>query len=427
MTTLITLIFVLGYIGIAFEHPLKINKTATALLIAVLTWTVYILATADKQEVNYQLAEHLSDVAQIVFFLMGAMTIVEIIDGHNGFSIITERISATKKTSLLWIIGFITFFLSAVLDNLTTTIVLVSLLKKLIRDPKDRLMFAGIVVIAANAGGAWTPIGDVTTTMLWIGNQISAGNIMLKLILPSLVCLIVPLIALSFKFKGSVTRPAPTQNQHKLALPQAQQKLIFYVGVASLISVPIFKTYTHLPPFMGIFLGLSVLWILTEIVHRSKKAEERLPFMVPHALKQIDMSSVLFFFGILICIASLEAAGILPKAAQWMDTNIQNESLIAMLIGLLSSIVDNVPLVAACQGMYPLSMYPTDSFFWEFLAFTAGTGGSILIIGSAAGVAAMGLEKIDFIWYIKKISLLALLGFLAGSGVYILQHQFLGL
>ncbi len=427
MTTLILLIFVLGYAAIALEHPLKINKTATALLIGVLTWTVYILAVPDSHLVNHELNEHLSSVAQIVFFLMGAMTIVELIDSHNGFAVITDKISATNRVKLLWIVGIITFFLSAILDNLTTTIVLVSLLRKLIKDTKDRLFFAGIVVIAANAGGAWTAIGDVTTTMLWIGNQISAGNIMVKLFIPSLMCLIVPLIFLTFKMKGSVERPAKMKDEHKTTLPTNQQKIVFYTGIGALIMVPIFKTFTHLPPFMGILLGVSILWILTEIIHKNKSSEARMPFTVTHALRRIDMSSILFFLGILICIASLESTGILPEVAQWMDVHIHNESLIAMAIGLLSSIVDNVPLVAACQGMYPLSTYPTDSFFWEFLAFTAGTGGSILIIGSAAGVAAMGLEKIDFIWYVKKISVLALLGFLAGSGAYMLQHYFLHL
>lgn len=427
MATLITIIFILGYLAIALEHPIKINKTASALLIAVLTWVVYILGSSDSHHVNAQLMEHLGDVSQIVFFLMGAMTIVELIDGHNGFSVITDRITATKKTSLLWIIGLITFILSAILDNLTTTIVMVSLLHKLVKETKDRLLFAGIVVIAANAGGAWTPIGDVTTTMLWIGNQISAGNIMLKLIAPSLICLLTPLIYLSFKMKGHVTRPAGTRGQHKLSLPDKEQKIILYAGVGTLIMVPVFKTFTHLPPYMGILLGLGFLWVLTELMHKNKSAENRAPFTVPNALKRIDMSSILFFLGILLCIASLESVGILPQVALWMDEHIQNESIIAMTIGVLSSIVDNVPLVAACQGMYPLADYPTDSYFWEFLAFSAGTGGSILIIGSAAGVAAMGLEKIDFIWYLKHVSLLAFMGFLAGSLAYILQHQLLHL
>lgn len=349
MITLITVIFIIGYAGIAFEHPLKINKSATALITGVLCWTVYILITPDKGLVNRELSESFSSVAQILFFLLGAMTIVELIDSHNGFSIITEKITNTKKSSLLWLICFITFFLSAVLDNLTTTIVIVSLLRKLIKDPKERLMFAGMVVIAANAGGAWTPIGDVTTTMLWIGNQITTVNIMLKLFLPSIVCLLVPLAILSFKMKGNLERPNVSIEKHKEVLSLKQQKIVFYAGVGCLIMVPIFKTFTHLPPFMGILLGVGVLWVLTEVMHKKKSHEMRMPFTVTHALHRIDITSILFFLGILICISALESVGILPAVAQWMDKTIHNDSIIAMAIGLLSSIVDNVPLVAAAQ------------------------------------------------------------------------------
>ena len=425
MITLIALLFVLGYMGIALEHPLKINKSATALLIGVLTWTLFVLGSPDRQGVNLALSEHLSDIAQILFFLLGAMTIVELIDAHNGFSVVTDRIAQTHKVKLLWLIGLLTFFLSSVLDNLTTTIVMVSLLNKLIRDTHDRMLFAGIVVIAANAGGAWTPIGDVTTTMLWIGNQISAGNIMLKLFVPSLVCLIVPLVVLSFRMKGTVERPAASREQHRIALPVSLQRTMFFAGIGSLLFVPVFKTYTHLPPFMGILLGLGVLWVLTEVFHRNKPYNEREPFTVPHALHRIDLATIVFFLGILLCVAALEASGILPNVAAWMDKTIHNGSIVAIAIGLLSAIVDNVPLVAACQGMYPLHTYPTDSYFWEFIAYTAGTGGSILIIGSAAGVAAMGLEKIDFIWYLKHIGGLAALGFFAGCLVYLIEIRFL--
>ena len=425
MITLIAVIFIIGYAGIAFEHPLKINKSATALITGVLCWTVYILNAPDKGLVNNELSGNFSSVAQILFFLLGAMTIVELIDSHNGFAIITEKITNTKKSSLLWMICFITFFLSAVLDNLTTTIVIVSLLRKLIKDPKERLMFAGMVVIAANAGGAWTPIGDVTTTMLWIGNQITTVNIMLKLLLPSLVCLLVPLTILSFKMKGHLERPNVAIEKHKEVLSLKQQKIVFYAGVGCLIMVPIFKTFTHLPPFMGILLGVGVLWVLTELMHKKKPHEMRMPFTVSHALHRIDTTSILFFLGILICISALESVGILPSVALWMDKTIHNDSIIAMAIGVLSSIVDNVPLVAAAQGMYSMAQYPTDHFFWEFLAFTAGTGGSILIIGSAAGVAAMGIEKIDFIWYLKNISWLAAIGFFAGCGTYLAQHYLL--
>jgi Na+/H+ antiporter NhaD/arsenite permease-like protein len=423
MITLIAAIFVLGYLAIALEHPLKINKSATALLIGVLTWTVYMVATPDKAFINGQLAEHLADLSQILFFLLGAMTIVEMVDAHDGFGIITKIIVQTKKTSLMWIIGIVSFFLSSVLDNMTTTIVIVSLLRKLIKDPQDRLLFAGIVVIAANAGGAWTPIGDVTTTMLWIGNQISTVNIMVKLFLPSMACLIVPLVFLSFRMKGNVERPKTTPEKHKENLTQTEQNILFFAGIGALIFVPIFKTYTHLPPYLGMLLGVSLIWILTELMHKGKPADIKGPLSVSGALHRIDTSTILFFLGILLAIASLEATDILPNLAAWMDKTIHSQSIIAIAIGLLSAVVDNVPLVAACQGMY---QYPTDHFFWEFIAFTAGTGGSILIIGSAAGVAAMGMEKIDFIWYMKKISLLAALGFFAGCAVYLLEIYLIG-
>ncbi len=423
MLTLIAIIFVLGYIAIALEHPLKINKTATALLIGVLTWTVYILATPDKGMVNTQLEEHFGNLCQILFFLLGAMTIVEMVDSHDGFRIITNVIQSTKKRNLMWIIGIISFFLSSVLDNMTTTIVIVSLLRKLIKDPKDRMLFAGIVVIAANAGGAWTPIGDVTTTMLWIGEQITTGNIMMKLFLPSVACLVVPLIFLSFKLKGDVIRPAAIMEKHKESLSTKEQNILFFAGIGTLVFVPIFKTYTELPPYLGMLFGVAVIWILTEVMHKGKPSDIKIPLSVNSALHRIDTATILFFLGILISIAALEATGILPDLAVWMDKNIQSQSVIAISIGLLSAVIDNVPLVAACQGMYH---YPTDHFFWEFIAYTAGTGGSILIIGSAAGVAAMGMEKIDFIWYMKNISLLAALGYFAGAAVYLLEIYLIG-
>jgi len=423
MLALIALIFVLGYIAIALEHPLKINKSATALLIGVLCWTVYILATPDKGMVNTKLEEHFGNLCQILFFLLGAMTIVEMVDSHDGFSIITNVIQSTKKRNLMWIIGIISFFLSSVLDNMTTTIVIVSLLRKLIHDPKDRMIFAGIVVIAANAGGAWTPIGDVTTTMLWIGEQITTGNIMIKLFLPSIACLMVPLIFLSFKLKGNVERPAVLKEKHKESLSTTEQNILFFAGIGALIFVPVFKTYTQLPPYLGMLFGVAVIWILTEIMHKGKPSEIKAPLSVNSALHRIDTATILFFLGILISIAALEATGILPDLALWMDKNIHSQSVIAISIGLLSAVIDNVPLVAACQGMYH---YPTDHFFWEFIAFTAGTGGSILIIGSAAGVAAMGMEKIDFIWYMKNISLLAAMGYFAGCAVYLLEIYLIG-
>ena len=426
MATIIISIFILGYIAIATEHSIKINKAASALLTGVLTWTVYIMFTPDKHLVGEELVHHLGQLSGILFFLMGAMTIVELVDAHDGFDIITGKINQTDKRKLLWIIAFITFFLSATLDNLTTTIVIVSLLRKLIKGEKERLFFVGIVVVAANAGGAWSPIGDVTTTMLWIGNQISAYNIVLKVFLPSVVCLAVPLVYLSFKLKGDIQRPALKSSDNKHVLTLRNQKTVLIAGVSGLVFVPVFKTITHLPPFMGILFSLGILWVIVEIMHKGKEDAHKNKYSVVQALRKIDVPSILFFLGILVSIAALESIGSLVHLAGWLDKNLQNENIIVMAIGLLSSIIDNVPLVAAAQGMYDLSVFPTDHSFWQFLAYCAGTGGSALIIGSAAGVAAMGMEKISFFWYMKKISLLALLGYFSGAAVYILQMYIMG-
>ena len=427
MTALLIIIFVVGYAAIALEHNIKINKTASALITGVLLWTVYILSNGDKHAVNESLLTHLGDVSSILFFLMGAMTIVELVDSYNGFEIITEKISSTNKRTLIWIIGFLTFFMSSILDNLTTTIVMVALLRKLIKDPETRLLYVGIVVIAANAGGAWTPIGDVTTTMLWIGGQVSTVNIMTKLILPSLISLIIPLFAVSLQLNGNAERPFLAAEAYS-SLSKKQQQIILFLGVGMLIMVPIFKSITHLPPFMGMMLGVGVLWIVTEIMHRKHTddgAEKRFGRNLVEVLGRIDLPSILFFLGILMAIAALETSGLLGSLAQYMDEKIHNLNIIVIVIGLASAVIDNVPLVAATQGMYSLTQYPMDSYLWEFLAFCAGTGGSILIIGSAAGVAAMGMEKVNFFWYVKKISWLALLGYFAGAFTYILQHQLL--
>jgi Na+/H+ antiporter NhaD/arsenite permease-like protein len=426
MAAIIISIFILGYIAIATEHSIKVNKAASALLTGVLTWTVYIMFTPDKHLVGEELVHHLGDLSGILFFLMGAMTIVELVDAHDGFDIITGKINQTDKRKLLWIIAFITFFLSAILDNLTTTIVMVSLLRKLIKGEKERLFFVGIVVIAANAGGAWSPIGDVTTTMLWIGNQITASSIVMRVFLPSIVCLAVPLIYLSFKLKGDIQRPSIKSSDTRHALSLGNQKTVLIAGVSGLVIVPVFKTITHLPPFMGILFSLGVLWVIVEIMHKGKEDEHKNKFSVVQALRKIDVPSILFFLGILVSIAALESIGSLVQLAGWLENNLQNENIIVIAIGLLSSIIDNVPLVAAAQGMYDLSVFPTDHSFWEFLAYCAGTGGSALIIGSAAGVAAMGMEKISFFWYMKNISLLALLGYFSGAAVYILQMYILG-
>lgn len=423
MLLTLIIIFTFGYILIAAEHSVKINKTATALITGALLWTVYILHSTDKVHINNELVHHLGELSGILFFLMGAMTIVELIDAHDGFDLITDKITQTSTRKLLWVISFMTFFLSAVLDNLTTTIVIISLLRKLINKPEDRLLFAGMVIIAANAGGAWSPIGDVTTTMLWIGKQITTQEVILKTFLPSAICLIVPLIILTIKLKGNIERPVTISAEDSLnILPRGQQAIVFFSGILILIMVPIFKTFTHLPPFMGILLGLGILWVITEIIHGDKDEQDKQVLSVVYALRKIDSSSILFFLGILLGIAALQSTGILNDLAQWMTSAIANDNLIVISLGVLSSIVDNVPLVAAAQGMYDLSTYPTDHYFWEFLAYCTGTGGSILIIGSAAGVAAMGMENIKFFWYFKKISLLALIGYLSGAFTYIILN-----
>lgn len=421
MIFIICLVFVIGYAAIALEHPIKINKAASALVTAAICWAILALGSPDKESAVHFLGEHLGEVAGILFFLLGAMTIVELIDAHDGFEIITKKIRTTNKRELVWLIAFITFFLSAALDNLTTTIVMVSLLRKVITNRTERLLFVGLVVIAANAGGAWSPIGDVTTTMLWIGGQITANAIVIQTIIPSLFCMIIPTFFISRQLKGNVEIAKVVHNLN-FTRGSGHRNTVFWLGIGSLIFVPIFKTITHLPPYMGILFGLGVMWIFTEIIHSGKDEEEKGLLSVNHALRKIDTPSILFFLGILLSIAALQATGVLNNLAGWMTSAIGNVNIIVIAIGLLSAIVDNVPLVAAAQGMYGLGQYPTDHYFWTFLAYSAGTGGSALIIGSAAGVAAMGLEKIEFFWYLKKISWLALIGFFSGAIVFMLQN-----
>jgi Na+/H+ antiporter NhaD/arsenite permease-like protein len=417
MEVVVIIIFTIGYIMIATEHLIQINKAAIALLTGVLCWTVYILSEPSKHHIGVTLMGHVAEISGILFFLMGAMTIVELIDAHNGFDVITHRITAKSKVKLLWITGLIAFFLSAVLDNLTTTIVMITLLSKLIESRDDRLFFIGVIVVAANAGGAWSPIGDVTTTMLWIGGQITSLGIIGKLILPSALCLVVPLVFLSFKVKGVVQ----SQIVENVPVNKSERNVVFLTGIGALIFVPVFKTFTHLPPFMGMMFGLGVLWVITEIMHKNKDCKGMLNYTISNALQRIDLPSLLFFLGILLSISALDATGLLRQLAQWLDSTIGNITGVVMSIGILSAIVDNVPLVAASMGMYDLNTYPTNHHFWIFLSYCAGTGGSALIIGSAAGVAAMGMAKIDFFWYLKKITPLALLGYFAGAGAYLLQ------
>ena len=508
MFILMVIVFVLGYAAIALEHPLRVDKAASALLIGVLTWVIYMLGSADilmmvdstgqfissawgdlvgsnpeighlvKESIeNKQVSEalqdemahfishkeilhHLGEISEILFFLLGAMTIVEIIDQHQGFKIITDRIKTTNKVKLLWILSVMTFFMSAALDNLTTTIVLVALLRKLIEDKETRWFYASMVILAANAGGAWSPIGDVTTIMLWIGGQVTAANIIVMVIIPSLVTMVVPLTILSFMMKGDVSRPEVASDSGS-SVSSRQAMGILIMGVSALLFVPVFKTYTHLPPFMGMLFGLGVLWTTTEILHRwhdprkymgsnagnAEKDEfeaSTKKLTVISILSKVDVPTILFFLGILSAVASLQSAGQLGLMANYLDEKLGNIYTINLAIGVLSSIVDNVPLVAGSMGMYDIqtpetlalitnpadlayaSSFVVDGPFWEFLAYCAGTGGSILIIGSAAGVAAMGMEKIDFIWYMKKISLLALVGYLAGAAAFYLQATLLG-
>lgn len=447
MFVLMIVVFLLGYLMIALEHPLKINKSATALVLGALLWVVYILAgeaiydAADfragfeafaaanpqlehpfiEYVSGFEMMSHLGEIAEILFFLIGAMTIVEVVDKHQGFTLITDHITTRNKVKLLWIIGFVTFFLSAVLDNLTTTLVMIALLRKLVQKRSDRLFFAGIVIIAANSGGAWSPIGDVTTIMLWVANKITTGHIITQTFLASLVSMVVPLLAVSFFLKGNLEDDEPklsVNSQEKL--PKLHRHLMFWVGISALLFVPIFKMATHLKPYVGVMLGLGVVWIVNEILYR-KSDEKHSEMRVGHIISHIDMSSILFFLGILLAVGALQSAGQLSLLANGLDHTFgDNYNAINVVIGLLSAVIDNVPMVAGAMGMYE---FPVNHDFWTFLAYCAGTGGSILIIGSAAGVAAMGMEKIDFIWYLKRITPFALLGYLAGAGVYILMNM----
>ena len=423
MLTTLLIIFVLAYAAIALEHYLHVNKSASALIGAGLLWVIYALST-DSQQINQELSESLISTAQIVFFLIGAMTVVELVDAHEGFDVITNRIKTNNLQNLMWMVGVVTFFLSAILDNLTTTIVMVSLMKKILDQYEDRLLFAGIIIIAANAGGAWTPIGDVTTTMLWIGGQITSLAIMKSVLIPAIISLLIPLLFIARNLKGKEVIFVQNSLEEKVSKTSfLERNVMFYLGLGVLVAVPIFKTLTGLPPFMGILFGLGLLWLVGDLIHYKKDEEERKTLTLVHALSRIDMASIVFFIGILLAVATLEHTHILSAIAQWLDQTVGNQAIIVILIGLVSAVVDNVPLVAASMGMYSLEQYPTDSFLWQFLAYCAGTGGSILIIGSAAGVAAMGLERIDFFWYVKKISGLALIGYLAGAGAYMLQYN----
>jgi len=447
MFYLMIVVFIIGYVCIALEGPLRVNKSATALLLATILWVflavgaptaVPTLATFQEYLLNHPnetfhawlsqvaLVEHLGSVSEILFFLLGAMTIVEIVDAHGGFRIITDKINTRKKTSLLWIITIITFFLSSILDNLTTAIVMVALLRKLIDDRSDRLFFAGIVILAANAGGAWTPIGDVTTIMLWIGGKVSTLHIMETTFIASAISIIIPLAALSFIMKGNINNSElDATDSSNIKLNSTERNAVFFMGIGALLFAPIFKALTHLPPYLAIIAGMGILWIVTGYMNSKRSEDEINRLSVGNLLKRIDISSILFFLGILMAVNALQTGGQLAALSTSLDKIPMDEPgkyyIITTAIGLLSAVIDNVPLVAGAMGMYS---FPMDHYFWAFLAYAAGTGGSILIIGSAAGVAVMGMEKIDFIWYLKKISWLALIGYFAGCIAYIVQNYF---
>ncbi len=500
MFILIVAVFVLGYMAIALEHQIKIDKAATALITGALCWSIYAMAPSDilhynnhdsinsiaqseeippgfkdylsRETVDHSIDAHydsyeailkqyelsvpidqipveetpniahhyiehsiahtLSEIAAILFFLLCAMTIVEVVDAHEGFTLITDMIRTISRVKLLWIVGVLTFFFSAALDNLTTSIVMTALLRKLMKGKEDIWLYAGVVILTANAGGAWSPIGDVTTIMLWVKGQITSVSIITKLLVPSLVCMAVPLCILTFSLKGDVERPIDmldeVRKRHQLTDPttNTERKIVFFLGVGGLLFVPVFKVITHLPPVIGITFSLGALWVVTELMHHSKNTEVKSSRTVVGVLTKVDTPSILFFLGILVAVDALQSAGHLGYVAAYLDNSIDNIYIINLIIGLLSAVVDNVPLVAGAMGMYdiaPAGNFAVDGSFWELLAYCAGTGGSVLIIGSAAGVAVMGILNIDFIWYLRRMSLLALSGYLAGAGTYYLLNS----
>ena len=459
MITVILTLFVIGYLCIALEHPLKVDKTASALLLGMLMWAFYILkadhfvdpdgehflhflhdnpalvgADFHKQAMEYalncDLVEHLGDITQTLLFLIGAMTIVELIDVHGGFQIITERITTRHKRALLWVIAGVTFILSAVLDNLTTTIVILTLLRKLVADRQERWIYAGAIVIAANSGGAWSPIGDITTIMLWVKGNVNLSSLASFVLLPSIVSMVLPVAVLARGLHGQLEHyEAPVEKNAYIS--HRESAVMFWLGVGGLLAVPVLKSTLHLPPFVGILLVLGALWVFTEVFYNAKMLQSAKELRIPKVIARIDMPSILFFLGILLAVAVLQSAGILSGLAGWLDAKIHNVYIINVILGCLSSVIDNVPMVAAAMGMYPIAHpdavgyaanFVTDGTFWTLLSYCAGVGGSILIIGSAAGVIAMGIEKINFGWYLKRVSLVALAGYLAGVLIFMLEH-----
>ena len=448
MITTMILLFTVGYLFIALEHKTKINKSAIALLMAGAIWTIFSLLGHDPT-IGHELVDHLGDTCEILVFLIGAMTIVELIDTHGGFNVITGYITTHNKRKLMWLLALITFFMSAALDNMTTTIIMVMLLRRIIADKQERWIFAGLIVIAANSGGAWSPIGDVTTIMLWMRGNVTAGALIYTLFLPCLVSVVIPTaIASRYVDKGNTAPVAAVAAEELTAeLPAGVgprlSRFMLITGILSLLFVPVFKALTHLPPYMGMMVSLGAMWVLTEIIYDRKRGmEESIQNRVSKVLKHIDMATILFFLGILMSVAALQSAGVLTDVANWLDKQVHEVFTIAGVIGILSSVVDNVPLVAACMGMYPvmdaaaaaagadpvyLQQFVQNGLFWHLLTYCAGVGGSLLIIGSAAGVVAMGLENINFAWYMKKITLLAFAGYLAGILIILLEHLLLGI
>ncbi|WP_300858877.1 sodium:proton antiporter NhaD [uncultured Duncaniella sp.] len=430
MVTAIVTFFILGYLCIALESVLKINKAVPALLMCVVCWTLYACGVGGEADTSGRLLHHLGETCEILFFLMGAMTIVEIVDANGGFYFVHDALATKSKRALLWRITAMTFILSAILDNLTTSIVMIMVLRKLIEDHKDRMIYGGIIIIAANAGGAFSPIGDVTTIMLWIKGMISTGGVISQLILPSIVSVVVSALCVSLYLKGDVVAPAGSASNLPANSP-ADRKIILFFGVGGLIFVPIFRMLTGLPPFMGILLALGVLWLVSEWrTTRASIVVEDSHLKVTTLLSRIDLATILFFLGILLSVATLQETGVLTAFGQWLnEVSNGNHYLVTGVIGVVSSIVDNVPLVAGCMDMYPIAAtgdFACDGLFWQLLAYCASVGGSMLIIGSAAGVVVMGLEKISFGWYLKKFTWIAFVGYIAGMAVYALETLFMG-
>lgn len=430
MATTLTILFVVGYLLITLEHLIKLNKTATALITGVVCWVAYALMATNSETVSHQLQHHLTDTAEILFFLMGAMTVVELIDAHDGFTLVTDRIASRNIRTLFWILGLLAFILSALLDNLTTAIVMVSVARKLIRNTDDRRMMAGVIILSANAGGAWSPIGDVTTTMLWIGGQITTAHVVQMVLLPSLVSVVVPLAILTRFYKSTVDEN-PVMARSGISRPyvtptsRRERRIMLAIGLGGMLFVPIFKTITHLPPYMGMMLVLGFIWVASEVLHSEKDEAERKKFTASYALSRIDTPSILFFLGILLAVGALASTGVLRSLADSLNRTVGNLDGIVLLIGIVSAVVDNVPIVAAAMGMYDLHTYPVDDKLWTFLAYCSGTGGSLLVIGSAAGVAVMGMEKLSFGWYMRTISWLALIGYIVGAVVFLVQFALL--